>query len=69
MNLLSARNMVFGGEYTPFGDCFIRHLQRLYLRARRPVPRVMISRLGKMAGIYGVLYLAKEKYFQEFCNR
>lgn len=69
MNLLSARNMVFGGEYTPFGDCFIRHLQRLYLHARRPVPRVMISRLGKMAGIYGVLYLAKEKYFQEFCNR
>lgn len=69
INFISITHVVFGGEYAPFGDCFASHLTCLYQNTQGPVPVIRISRLGKHAGIQGMVHLAREQYFREICIR
>lgn len=69
MTFISASHVVFGGEYAPFGHCFAKHLSQLFASKSRPVPNIKTSELGKYSGIQGMIYLAREQYFQEICFR
>lgn len=69
MTFISVNHVVFGGEYLPFGDCFAAHLLQLFERSHWPAPCIRMSVLGKYAGIQGMVYLAREQYFQEICAR
>lgn len=69
INFISINHVVFGGEYTPFGDCFAAHLTELYQNTHGPAPVIRISQLGKYAGIQGMVHLAREQYFREICDR
>lgn len=69
MNFISIRHIVFGGEYAPFGDCYARHLAKLFENKPRPAPSIKTTALGKFAGIQGMIYLARQQYFQEVCSR
>lgn len=66
-NLLSTDKVVFGGEYVVFGDCLVSEFQALCREFRAFEPSVGITSLGKYAGIHGLLYLAREYYFDRIC--
>lgn len=68
MNFLSLNRIVFGGDYVPFGDCFARHLLGLFDGSLWPAPEIRMSKLGKYAGIQGMVVLARERYFREICG-
>ncbi len=67
MNFISVNYIVFGGEYAPFGDCFAKHLTHLFAGKNRLKPNIHTTSLGKLAGIQGMFYLAREQYFNELC--
>lgn len=67
-NFISIDQVVFGGEYAPFGGCFARQLKRLYDSTLWPAPEIKVSLLGKYAGIQGMVYLAREQYFKQVCD-
>ena len=69
MTFISVNQVIFGGEYLPFGDSFARQLTALYEGTGWPVPVVRMSVLGKYAGIQGMILLAREQYFRELCSR
>ena len=69
MTFISVNHVIFGGEYLPFGDAFVRQLKALYEGTRWPSPAVRMSVLGKYAGIQGMILLAREQYFRELCSR
>ena len=69
MNFLSLPQVIFGGEYAPFSDCFRRHLAALYENSTRPMPGIHRTALGKLAGTTGMFYLARQQYFDEICSR
>lgn len=69
MNFISVNNVVFGGEYQPFGDCFAAHLMQLFEGSLWPAPCIRMSLLGNHAGIQGMIYLAREQYFHDICDR
>lgn len=69
MNFLSLPQVIFGGEYAPFSDCFRRHLATLYENSTRPMPGIHRTALGKLAGTTGMFYLARQQYFDEICSR
>lgn len=67
-SFLAINHVIFGGEYTPFGDCFQEQLLEVYRTSPWPTPDVRISRLGKLADIYGMAHLARERYFRSICS-
>ena len=69
MSFISINRIVFGGDYVPFGDCFANHLLNLFERSQRPAPDIRMSDLGKFAGIQGMIFLARDRYFQEICTQ
>lgn len=67
MNFISINHIVFGGDYVPFGDCFAKHLLMLFEGSHWPAPDIRMSYLGKYAGIQGMIFLARDRYFREIC--
>lgn len=68
MTFLSINYIVFGGDYTPFGDCLQRHLTQLFRGSLWTMPNIQMSILGKYAGIQGMIVLAREHYFEQICS-
>ena len=68
MKFLSLNRIIFGGDYVPFGDCFARHLLSLFDGSLWPAPEIRMSKLGRYAGIQGMVVLARERYFREICG-
>lgn len=69
MNFLSIPQVIFGGEYAPFSQCFGKHLTAIYEKSTRPLPGIYPPALGKLAGTAGMFYLARQQYFDEICSR
>ncbi len=68
MNFISVSCVVFGGEYAPFIGCYVKQLNQIFFHRKRPMPTIKATSLGRYAGIQGMLFLAKEQYFQEVCT-
>lgn len=68
MTFLSINYIVFGGDYTPFGDCLRRHLTQLFRGSLWTMPNIQMSILGKYAGIQGMIVLARDHYFEQICS-
>lgn len=69
MNLLSLRLVCFAGLYAPFWECFRDELLALCQRNGRPVPDVRKTEIGKFGSTTGLIYLARESYFDMICSK
>ena len=69
MNLLSLRLVCFAGLYAPFWECFREELLILCRHYGRPEPDVRKTELGKFGSTTGLIYLARQSYFDEICSK
>lgn len=65
---LSIRSIIFGGEYDVFANVILDEMNKVFMACGETVPTIHKSRLGRYAGIHGMLSLAREHYFQELCS-
>ena len=69
MNFISLHLICFAGEYAPFWQCFQQELLSLYAGNGRPAPDVRKTELGKFGSTTGLIYLARQSYFNEICSK
>ncbi len=69
INLLSIDTMIFGGEYTFFSDLFITRFQEHHAKYCNNEVNILTPRLGKYAGIQGMVSCARNKYFMSICKK
>ena len=64
-NILTIDTVVMGGEYIIFEDILLRTVKEI-TEANCPYrPNVVLSKLGRYAGIYGLFGIVRDKYFDE----
>ena len=66
-NFLSLNQVIFGGEYNVFGDMLLSEYASRYAPRKQPGARVRLAALGKYSGIHGMLYTARNAYFDSIC--
>jgi len=67
-NFLAVDEVIFGGEYAAFGETLLAEYEKRYLPRIRFSASVKPAALGKYSGIHGMLYTAREAYFDSICN-
>lgn len=67
-NLLTIDTVVFGGEYVVFKDTFLKKMNEITAKYCIVPPKVLVSQLGKYAGIYGLFSMARSNYFDMVSN-
>ena len=66
-NFLALEKVIFGGEYTVFGDTLLSEYEKHYQSRIQLNTGVKLAALGKYSGAYGMLYMARENYFDSIC--
>jgi predicted NBD/HSP70 family sugar kinase len=67
-SFLSLRTVIIGGEYAVFRDFLIPRIQEMFEKHHFSA-KVMGTFLKKPAGVYGVLGIARNRLFEEICDR
>lgn len=68
VNLMAFDSVVFGGEYSFLYERFHQIFHEKYKGLCVTAPQITLSREGKYSGIYGLVSLAREHYFEEICR-
>lgn len=68
VNFLAIDNVIFGGEYVVFGDMLLEEYERRFKPLSNYTPSVKLATLSSQSGIHGLLYSAREAYFDAICN-
>ncbi len=68
-NLLTIDMVVFGGEYVLFKDIFLTTMNDIVSKYCLVPPKIIVSQLGKYAGIYGLFSMARSNYFEIVSNK
>jgi len=66
---LSIRSIVFGGEYAVFSELILEEMYKIFAARVNYTPQISISKLGRYAGIYGMLSIARAYYFDFICKK
>ena len=69
LNFISLHSVCFAGEYAPFFETFRQELLSLYQNSTRPAPVICQTALQKLGSTAGMLYLARQNYFEDLCSR
>jgi predicted NBD/HSP70 family sugar kinase len=67
-NLLTIETVVIGGEYIVFGDYLLPIITDIVSSHCHFKPKVLVTELKRHSGIFGLLYLAREAYFDTFSD-
>ena len=67
-NFLALNQVIFGGEYAVFGDTLLHEYERHFQPRVRFGAEVRLAALEKYSGIFGMLYTARETYFNSICG-
>jgi len=67
-NFLALDKVIFGGEYTVFGETLLEEYKKKFQPRSNFVPEIRLAALNKNSGIHGLLYIAREAYFDFICN-
>ena len=68
INLMEIEKIVLGGEYLVFKDVLLDEFNRIFRRNCNHMPAISAADLGSKQGIYGLLFEAREWYFDYICN-
>ncbi|MGJ4849618.1 ROK family protein [Bacillota bacterium Meth-B3] len=68
-SLLDVETVVFGGDYLPFGPTMLEEMDRLLGRCSLIAPEISLASVSQHAGIHGLLHAAREKYFDDLCQK
>lgn len=68
-NLLSLNTIIFGGEYSVFGDTIIKCIDEITKNNCLIPPAVKLSELGRHAGIMGLFAVVREQFFESIVNK
>jgi len=61
--------VVFGGEYLAFGSVMLEEMEALRARWSMIAPEISLASVSQYAGIHGLLHAAREKYFDDLCQK
>lgn len=67
-SLLDVEKVVFGGDYRAFGEPLLEEMRALSGRLSPIQPDIALSTQSNCIGIHGLLYAAREKYFDDVCT-
>jgi predicted NBD/HSP70 family sugar kinase len=67
-NFLALDKVIFGGEYTVFGETLQARFQERFQTRIKFSTSIQFAALGKYSGIHGMLYMARDAYFTSICS-
>ena len=67
-NFLALDEVIFGGEYSVFGDTLLKEYEKRFAPRLHAGARVKLAALGRYSGIHGLLFSARDAYFNALCK-
>jgi len=68
VNFMAFTHVVFGGEYVFLYNRFCEIFHEKYEKHCVTVPHISLAKKGEYSGVFGLVHLAREQYFEEICR-